>query len=263
MMTNNVLIRADLQGFETMTSVAKIIGPLDGGDRTPLYRQLQQKLRHAIEESLLNPEEPLPAERDLASAYSISRITVRKALQGLVEEGLLHRRQGSGTFIAKRVEKVFSQLASFSEEMKARGQTPSSKWLQRIESRITADEVMNYGLSPGLKVYRFDRVRYADADPMAIEHSIIPAFCLSSVGVVGDSLYNALDEAGYRPTRALQRLRAILFDAQQAALLGVKEKDAGLLVERRGFLADGRIVEVSRTFYRGDTYDFVAELTAA
>ncbi len=245
-----------------MMTLSKVIGTLDDTDRTPLYRQLQQRLRHAIEENLLDPEEPLPAERDLAAEYDISRITVRKALQGLVEEGLLHRRQGSGTFIAKRVEKVFSQLASFSEEMKARGQTPSSKWLQRIDSRITSDEVMNYGLSPGLRVYRFDRVRYADEEPMAIEHSIIPAFCLPSVEVVGDSLYKALDEYGYRPMRALQRLRAVLFDAQQATLLGVKEKDAGLLVERRGFLDDGRIVEVSRTFYRGDTYDFVAELTA-
>ena len=245
-----------------MASIPDIIGPLDDGDRTPLYRQLQQKLRHAIEENLLDPEEPLPAERDLASDYTVSRITVRKALQGLVEEGLLHRRQGSGTFIAKRVEKVFSQLTSFSEEMKARGQAPSSRWLRRVESQITSDEVMNYGLSPGLKVYRFDRVRYADGAPMAIEYSIVSAFCLPSADVVGDSLYNALGEAGYRPVRALQRLRAVLFDAQQAALLGAREKDAGLLVERRGFLADGRIVEVSRTYYRGDTYDFVAELTA-
>lgn len=245
-----------------MTSLHDIIGPLDGDDRTPLYRQLQHKLRKAIEDNLLDPEAPLPAERDLAADYAISRITVRKALQGLVEEGLLHRRQGSGTFIAKRVEKVFSQLTSFSEEMRARGQEPSSKWLRRVESQVTSDEVMNYGLSPGMKVYRFDRARFADGAPMAIEYAIVPAYCLPSAEVVGDSLYDALSKAGYRPVRALQRLRAVLFDAHQAALLGAKEKDAGLLVERRGFLGDGRIVEVSRSYYRGDTYDFVAELTA-
>lgn len=245
-----------------MQLLSELIGPLDAEDRTALYRQLQQKLRLAIQENMLPPERPLPAERDLAEEYGISRITVRKALQGLVEEGLLNRRQGSGTFVARRVEKVFSQLTSFSEEMKARGQTPSSKWLRRVESQITSEEVMNYGLSPDLKVYRFDRVRYADGAPMALEYSIVPAFALPSVEVVGDSLYGALNEAGYQPARALQRLRAILFDHQQADLLEVPEKSAGLLVERRSFLADGRIVEVARSFFRGDTYDFVAELTA-
>jgi len=242
--------------------LSDLIGPLDPEDRTALYLQLQKKLRTAINENMLPPEKPLPAERDLATEYGISRITVRKALQGLVDEGLLNRRQGSGTFVARRVEKVFSQLTSFSEEMKARGQSPSSQWLRRVESRITTDEVMNYGLSPDLKVYRFDRVRYADGAPMALEYSIVPAFALPSPDSVEDSLYVALNDAGYRPARALQRLRAVLFEHQQAELLGVPDKSAGLLVERRAFLGDGRIVEISRSFYRGDTYDFVAELTA-
>ncbi|NHK26459.1 GntR family transcriptional regulator [Parvularcula flava] len=245
-----------------MQQLSELIGPLDPEDRTALYLQLQKKLRTAIVENMLPPEKPLPAERDLAEEYGISRITVRKALQALVDEGLLNRRQGSGTIVARRVEKVFSQLTSFSEEMKARGQTPGSRWLRRAASRITPDEVMNYGLSPDLRVYRFDRVRHADGAPMALEYSIVPAFALPSPDAVEDSLYVALNEAGYRPVRALQRLRAVLFEHQQAELLGVPEKSAGLLVERRAFLQDGRIVEISRSFYRGDTYDFVAELTA-
>ena len=69
--------------------------------------------------------------------------------------------------------------------------------------------------------------------------------------------------AGHRPTRALQRLRAVLFTADQAELLRAREHDAGLLVERRGFLPDGRAVEFSQSYYRGDIYDFVAELNAS
>ena len=84
---------------------------------------------------------------------------------------------------------------------------------------------------------------------------------LPSVEAVESSLYMALEKAGYRPTRALQRLRAVLFTAEQASLLNAHERDAGLLVERRGFLPDGRAVEFSQSFYRGDTYDFVAELS--
>ena len=96
---------------------------------------------------------------------------------------------------------------------------------------------------------------------MAIEYATIVASCLDSVDAVDSSLYEALEKAGNRPVRALQRLRAVLLNAEQAERLGAKENDAGLLVERLGFLADRRAVEFSQSWYRGDTYDFVAELT--
>ena len=75
-------------------------------------------------------------------------------------------------------------------------------------------------------------------------------------------MYEALEAAGNRPVRALQRLRALLLNAEQAKLLNAREGDAGLLAERLGFLRDGRAVEFSQSYYRGDTYDFVAELSA-
>ena len=118
------------------------------------------------------------------------------------------------------------------------------------------------GLGPGTAVYRFNRVRFADDQPMALEYSTIPALYLPSPGAVDDSLYSALEAAGAQPVRALQRLRAVLFTPEQAKILGVQSHDAGLLIERRGFLADGKAVEFTRSFYRGDTYDFVAELSA-
>jgi GntR family transcriptional regulator len=89
------------------------------------------------------------------------------------------------------------------------------------------------------------------------------ADCLPSVESVETSLYEALERTGNRPVRALQRLRAVLLRAEQATLLKAHEGDAGLLVERVGFLKDGRAVEFSQSFYRGDTYDFVAELSAS
>ena len=76
------------------------------------------------------------------------------------------------------------------------------------------------------------------------------------------SLYEALNAAGTRPVRALQRLRAVLFDEQKAKLMGVEPGAPGLLIERRGFLEDGRAVEMTQSWYRGDAYDFVAELNA-
>lgn len=245
-----------------MVQFSEAVGPLDEKTRDPLYKQLQRKLRNAIANDLLKPEDLLPAERDMANEFNVSRITVRKALEGLVNEGLLTRRQGSGTFVAARVEKSFSQLTSFSEDMVSRGLNPSMSWLEKKESEVTPEEVMNYGLSPGMKVYRLNRIRFADNAPMSIEYAIIPAFCLSSIDDVDSSLYEALEKNDCRPSRALQRLRAVLLSEEQAELLDAKVNDAGLLVERRGFMKDGRIIEISHSYYRGDTYDFVAELSS-
>ena len=96
---------------------------------------------------------------------------------------------------------------------------------------------------------------------MAIEYATVVASCLPSVDAVETSLYEALERTGNRPVRALQRLRAVLLTREQAELLRANAGDAGLLVERVGFLPDGRAIEFSQSYYRGDTYDFVAELS--
>ena len=241
-------------------SFSEVIGKLDAGRPTPLYQQLQQAVREAIERRVLKADEALPAERDLAEALSVSRITVRKAFDGLVAEGLLSRRQGAGTFVAARVEKSFSKLTSFSEDMAARGRKATSSWISRSEGAVTPEESLTLGLSPGTAVYRYHRIRYADGAPMALEYSTVPASSLPSLEAVDVSLYRALDANGQRPTRALQRLRAVLFTEEQAELLGVAPGAAGLLIERRAFARNGQAVEVTQSFYRGDAYDFVAEL---
>jgi GntR family transcriptional regulator len=244
-----------------MAGFAEILRPLDPAGALPLYQQLQRAIREAIETRILAPDDALPAERQIASELSVSRITVRKAIDGLVEEGLLVRRQGSGNFVCSRIEKNFAKLTSFSEDMRARGRTPRSEWLKRSEGAVTPEEALTLRLSPGAPVYRFHRLRYADDTPMCLEYATISSAALPSLSAVGASLYEALEAAGNRPVRALQRLRALLLNTEQARLLHAKEGDAGLLVERVGFLRDGSAIEFCQTYFRGDTYDFVAELS--
>jgi GntR family transcriptional regulator len=116
-------------------------------------------------------------------------------------------------------------------------------------------------VSPGTPVFRFHRIRYADDATMALERATVLADTLPAIDAVESSLYEALEHSGHRPVRALQRLRAVLFDAEQAELLAARESDPGLLVERIGFDREGRAIEFSQSWYRGDTYDFVAELS--
>src|SRR5689334_9504960 len=244
-----------------MTSLAQILGQLDPNDSLPLYQQLQRGLREAIEKHVLGPDDALPSERQLAEDLGVSRITVRKAIDGLAAEGLLVSRQGSGNFVCTRIEKNFAKLTSFSEDMRARGRTPRSVWLKRAEGTVTPEEALALRLSPGTPVFRFHRIRFADDAPMALEFVTVVASSLPSLEAVDTSLYEALERTGNRPVRALQRLRAVLLTEDQAELLKAKAGDPGLLVERLGSLRDGRAIEFSQSFYRGDIYDFVAELS--
>lgn len=234
------------------------VGKLPEGDTAPLYQQLQRVLRAAIERQVLAPDEALPPERDLAQAYNVSRVTVRKALDGLVDARMLTRRQGAGTFVAARVEKNFATISSFTEDMQSRGRVPHSEWLARTEGTVAPEEAMALGLSPGSQVYRFTRIRYADGVSMALEYATVPASSLPGLDAVTESLYDALGDD--RPVRVLQRFRAVLFTDEQAGLLAIPRNSPGLEIERRGYTQDGRTVEFTKSWYRGDAYDFVAEL---
>ena len=246
-----------------MPTLSQVLPPLDESSAQPLYQQLQRALRGAIENGIIGPDDALPPERDLAEMLGVSRITVRKAIDELVDDGLLIRKQGSGTFVSNRVEKNFAKLTSFSEDMRARGREPRSVWMNRAAGTVTPEESLTLRSSPGTPVFRFHRIRYADDAPMAIEYATVIASCLTSLDEVESSLYEALERTGNRPVRALQRLRAVLLTAEQAKLLKAREGEAGLLVARVGYLKDGRAVEYSQSYYRGEIYDFVAELSAS
>ena len=237
------------------------VSPLSTDETTPLYLQLQTVLRGAIEGQVVARDEAIPTERELAEAFGVSRITVRKAVDGLVSEGLVTRRQGAGTFVqGVRVEKYVSRLTSFSQDMAMRGMNPGSEWLVKQVARVNPEEALSLGLSPNAEVYRFHRIRLANGESMALEYSTIPAYCLPSIDSVGKSLYAALEVSGYLPVRVLQRLRAISFNKEQATLLNISPGDPGLFFERRGFLPDGRAAEFTQSFYRGDSYDMISEL---
>ncbi|MDB5976811.1 MAG: GntR family transcriptional regulator [Nevskia sp.] len=224
------------------------------------YMSLRRAIRHTIESGAAASGQALPSERELARLLQLSRVTVRKAITGLVSDGLLVQRQGAGTFVADRIVKSFSRLSSFSEDLRARGLKPRSQFLDRGTGTVTPEEAMALNLSPGAGVVRLHRLRFAGDEPLAIERSVIPRALLPDPALIEHSLYEAFDRLGCRPSRALQRLRAVAFDAAQSRLLGVPVGSPGLLIERRGFLEDGRVVEFTCSHYRGDIYDFVAEL---
>lgn len=239
------------------------LAPPNEGNPTPLYLQLQQSIEEAVRKGSLKADTALPSERDLAKQLGVSRVTVRKAITGLVKKGVLVQRWGSGTFIATklRVEQPLSRLSSFTDDMAARGMESSAVLLSRSIGSPSPDELMALGLSPGDMVSRINRLRLANGVPMAIEYAVIPTRFLPDPSLVKQSLYAVLHEEGCMPSRALQRLHAVLLNEEQASLLHVQPQSPALYIERRSFTVTGEAVEFTSSYYRGDAYDFVAELS--
>ncbi len=229
----------------------------------PRYIQLKQRLERAISERFLPPGTMLPPEREIARLTGLSRVTVRKAVAPLINEGLIEQRRGSGTQVAapvKRVEQSLSRLTSYSEDMVRRGITPGSSWLDRTVSQPSPEEIVNLGLGTSDSVVRLERLRTADGTPMAIERASLPISVLPDPGAVEGSLYEALESLGSKPVRAIQRIIATNLADSEAGLLGVAVGVAALKITRISYLDSGRAAEFTRSVYRGDAYDFVAEL---
>jgi len=231
--------------------------------RGPLYLQLGRRIAEGIAAGALAPGDALPPERELAALTGLSRVTVRKAVASLVASGALVQRRGSGTFVAPRLERVeqsLSQLTSFSEDMARRGRSVRSIWLERALAAPSPEEMMALGLASGARVARLARLRLADGVPLAIERATLAEADLPEPEAVGASLYAALAARGRRPVRAVQRISAANLNDRDAGLLAVAPGAAGLRIERVSYLDGGRVLEFTRSLYRGDAYDFVAEL---
>ncbi len=246
-------------------SVADFLRPEGwlGRSSGPRYVQLRQRLEEGIADGTLAPNSSLPPEREIAEITDLSRVTVRKAIQELVRKGAIEQRQGSGSFVREpvaRVEQSLSHLTSFTEDMERRGLSTTSTWLERGIFLPSPEEMLALGLSADAQVARIHRLRQAGGRPMALERAALPLDILPNPTEVTGSLYAVLEKSGFRPARAIQKISAINLEETEARLLDVAEGTAGLRIQRTSYLDSGRVAELTRSIYRGDAYDFVAEL---
>ena len=232
----------------------------DARNLTPLYLQLARNLATAIHCGVWSAGEALPSERTLSDAIGVSRVTARKAITLLVEQGLIRRAPGARSFITPRVEDPLSRLTGFTKKMEHRGFRPDSVWLEREVRLANRDEVVHLGLSPGAPVASLRRLRRADGIVMAVEHSSLPTSIVPDPQAIDASLYSYLDRRGVAVVRALQHFRADNASSEIAELMDLEPRSALLLITRVGYSADQRAIELTDTYCRNDYYDFVAEL---
>ncbi|ONK10081.1 GntR family transcriptional regulator [Streptomyces sp. MP131-18] len=234
-------------------------GPGRGGAASWAFKHEALRRRLGDDIAAMRPGEALPTERLLAERYRVSRSTARRALQSLREEGLIRSVRGVGTFVAHPHIVKTSVLTSFTEDLRARGHRPGARLLaaERVEADLHLATAL--GVDPGTALHRIERLRLGDEVPFCLEtvHLSAERFPGLDPARLSGSLSEELRTVhGVHVVRAGQQIRAVNATGRRAALLGVPEGSAALLVRRTAFDAAGRVVEYGESLCRGDRYEF-------
>jgi len=236
---------------------------VDLNDNSPLYMQIARKLSDDVRNGRYQVDQALPSERTLSELLDVSRVTARKAIDQLVEQGLVVRRRGSGNYIAPRIEQPLSNLSSFSEQLQQRGYRPGSRWLKREVVIASSDEQLSLGLAQNTKVARLERLRLADDVVMAYEVSVLPFSVVPDPAAMGDSLYEYLSSIKKAPVRAAAHSRHECDGRGWPSSWASPMARPLLFITRIAYLESGEAVELTHSYCRSDHYDFVAEMRRA
>ena len=225
----------------------------------PLYAQLKEDLIASIARGELAPGDQLPSQRELAERHSMSHMTIRRAIDELRHEGVVHAIPGKGLYVAQpKLDAESDPLLSFTQEMDRRGQTAASQVLAAELVGASTVLARTLGLEVGERLVHLARLRLADGTPMALQTSYLAyALCpgLLEQDLEQMSLYEVLRGVyGLRLVRSRRTAEATLADRQNALALGLSLPAALLVVEQITFLDSGVAVEFSTTAYRGDLY---------
>ncbi|HLI70725.1 MAG TPA: GntR family transcriptional regulator [Ktedonobacteraceae bacterium] len=231
----------------------------------PRYYQLKEIMREKIRVGEWKPGDLIPSERELGEQYGISRMTARQAITELVNEGLFYREQGKGTFVSRhKITQQLINLTGFTEDMKARGQRAGSRVISA--EMIPADEVLaeHLRIKPGQMVFRLQRLRLADDEPLALEISnlsFIGCERLLEEDLERNSLYRLLEEEyGQMLMEAEQELEAGLMGPEEAELLQVPTGSAALFIRRTTYTERDHPIEYAKSVYCGNKYVFFTRM---
>jgi len=225
---------------------------------------LRARLRELI--AAVSVGDRLPSERDLSLRWGVARMTIRRALDSLIAEGLVERRHGSGTYVTPQPFVRLLGLTSFSQDMRARGLTPGSRLLAFRVTPADGTIAAQLRIPEGSRVVCFTRLRLANTEAMAVETVWIPeALVPGMVGAdLGGSLYELLTNR-YRITTgaATVSIEPVLPDARVRELLTIAEDQACLRIRMVDSDSRGRVIMIANCFYRGDKYQLSATISGA
>ena len=222
---------------------------IDRESKLPFYQQLYEILRGKIQRGEWQPGDLIPTESELIASYQVSRNTIRQVLDMLVNEGLIYRQRGRG---------------SFTEDMRQRGFNPGTQVLSASLIPASENIAEKLNLPPGEQLACLRRLRLADGEPMSIEESyLVHLYCPGVLehDYAQQPLREMLEkDYGIRITSAKQVIQAMLAPAELAELLEIKSQNALLFIERVSYSPGKTPVEFLRLYYRADRYSLFNEL---
>lgn len=230
---------------------------IDPNKELPLYAQIKAELRQLIENGDLEPGTRLPSEKDLASEFDVSTITVKRAVLDLVREGLITRQRGKGTFVVgPKLERNLVDLTSFTDEMLHRGLTPGNKLLNISIIPAKGRVASTLQIELAEEVIFIERVRLIEGDPLMIERTYLPHHLypgLIEKFQTQSSLYKLMtQEYGIGIVEARQTLEPVLVDRVESSVLNVMPGSPALLIELTSFSENDCPVEYTKGLVRGD-----------
>jgi DNA-binding GntR family transcriptional regulator len=234
---------------------------LERSNPVPLYYQLKEVLRQQITSGQFAPNTTIPSEPELVASYQVSRATVRQALTELVNEGLLYRMHGKGTFVREpRLEQRVNELSSLTNEVVRRGKRPGGVLLLSELARGSAMVRTQLNLAEDEQVIRLERLRTADSQPIAYEVDYLPYPRSSTLyqrvrEVAQGSLYQLLASEGFQPAVVEQSIAAGHAQAREADLLRVPLGEAVVRVRSTTFAPVGISIAYSETIFPLDRFD--------
>jgi len=238
---------------------------LYAGNGKALFIQLKELILQWIDIGELKPNDKLPSERTLSENYRISRVTVRQALNELVQAGTLKKRHGKGHFVAprKKIEYRLDSLLGFIEEFAIKKMKCQTSILNR-EFISPPDEVCEvFGIQNNDKVFLLTRLIVVEDEPLAIDYTYIPAnvaLLFDGMMLENSVLYRILEKNDYKITTADQWISAENPTADEARMLGKKHTHPALVIYRKTRVEGDAVLIYSRTIYRADRYRYFVTL---
>ncbi|MGO4744152.1 GntR family transcriptional regulator [Serratia quinivorans] len=229
----------------------------------PLYLRFNESVRQAIEQGVLNPGDFLPSERHFTERLGISRITVRKALACLEQDGIIGRSRGYGTFIQPQPEaKLAYSLADvkgFSREVMLQGRKPDTLWISR--EQVPADRALaeKLALTENTPVYKLKRIHFIDKRPMSVAVSYVVAEAIANVEDIGVSLYDYFRLNNVELGSLRSQVSAAMTDEETLQALQLKEPMPLLIIRQTLYDRQKKPIEYSESFCRSDMYEFISE----
>jgi len=237
--------------------MAELTLDLDRSSPVPLYFQVSRQIEAAIDAGQLAPGDRLENEISLADRWGLSRPTMRRAIQELVDKGLLVRRRGIGTQVVHGRVKRPMDLTSLFDDLARSGQQPATRVLAREVVPAPAAVAERLGLAAGGDVLRLERLRSARDEPLAVMRNWLPvdlAPALTAEALEARGLYELMRGTGVHLRIATQRITARGATAPEARLLGVRKGAPVLSMDRVAYDGSGRAVELGEHAYRAEAY---------